>query len=297
MKHLLAFLLVTTMCLSAQADDYVTLTKTYVYTASPEESPGQAKQNALNRAKTEALRERFGSVVSGASASSLISKNNITKSKFVSLSSEGELNGEWIADIEEPKFSTELDGEKLVVTVTVKGKAREITNNPIDFKATSLRNKPYLDFERTDFSSGDTLYIHFTSPVDGYLTIYLLDDETAYCLLPYAKNKDGIYPIVHGKEYLLLSPDIQSQEEDFDNDSYCVLTTESKYKDLNLLYFIFSPHKFTKAGDTFRKTDDGTIYPRMLSWANFQKWIMHTRSRDKEMSVQTKYIVINPMKD
>ena len=180
------------------------------------------------------------------------------------------------------------------VTATVRGKAREITNNPIGFEAKILRNEPKLSLESTEFTAGNQFFIHFTSPVDGFLAIYLLDSETAYCLLPYADDKDGMYPIRHGKEYTFFSRKMYNEDENTDVIDEYAMTTEDNHQDLNQFYFIFSPQEFTKADDTFRKTDDGTIYPRMLSWANFQKWIMRTRSRDKKMSVQTKYVVINP---
>lgn len=295
MKHFLALTLLSLVSVSVLAQRDATVTATYVYHASRNESRQQAERNAVNCAKVEALRKEFGTVLSGASATSLISKNNITESKFVSIGGEGEVNGEWIADLEEPQIATTLEDAGFCVTATVKGKAREITNNPIGFEAKILRNEPDLKYESTEFTAGNRIFIHFTSPVDGFLTIYLLDGETAYCLLPYANDPDGTYPVVHGKEYTFFSRDKYDEDEsELDIDEYA-LTTEDKHQDLNQLYFIFSPQKFTKASDKFRKADDGTIYPRMLSWENFQKWIMHTRSKDREMSVQTKYIVISPM--
>ena len=164
----------------------------------------------------------------------------------------------------------------------------------IGFEAKILRNEPKVSFESSEFTAGNQFFIHFTSPVDGFLAIYLLDSETAYCLLPYADDKDGMYPIRHGKEYTFFSRKMYNEDENTDVIDEYAMTTEDNHQDLNQFYFIFSPQEFTKADDTFRKTDDGTIFPRMLSWANFQKWIMRTRSRDKKMSVQTKYVVINP---
>lgn len=296
MKHVFAsFLLSMMVFVSVWADGDKTVTYTYVYHASSNESPEQAKRNAVNNAKIEAMRKEFGSVLSGASATSLISKNNITSSKFVSLSSEGEVNGEWIADLEEPKISMALEEGGLCVTATVKGKAREITNNAIGFEAKILRNEPKLEFESTEFTAGNRFFIHFTTPVDGFLAIYLLDGETAYCLLPYAKDEDGMYPVKHGEEYTFFSRKKYNEDENKAFiEEYILTADEDNHQDLNQLYFIFSPQKFTKAGDVFRKTDDGTIFPRQLSWTNFQKWLMRTRRTDKEMSVQTKYIVVNP---
>jgi hypothetical protein len=256
----------------------------------------QAKRNAVNRAKVEALRENFGTVVSGASATSIISKNNITESRFVHLGSEGELNGEWLADIEEPKVVPSLEGGVIYLTATVKGKAREVVNNTIAFEAKILRNKPDVSFESSEFTAGNNIYVSFTSPVDGFLTIYLLDGETAYCLLPYAGNKEGIQNIVHGREYKFFSRKVYAEDENPDIIDEYTLTTEGNHQDLNQLYFIFSPQKFSKALDKFKTTSDGTLFPRMLSWEDFQKWILRARRADKEMCVQTKYITISPRK-
>ncbi len=271
-----------------------TVEYTYVYHPSHNESMEQAKRNAVNRAKVEALREEFGTVVSGASATSIISKNSITESKFVHLGSEGELNGEWLADIEEPKVKTSLEGGVIYFTATVKGKAREIVNNAIEFEAKILRNKPDASFESSEFTAGNNIYVSFTSPVDGFLTIYLLDGETAYCLLPYASNKEGVQSVKHGKEYYFFSRKVFSEDENPDEIDEYTLTTEGNHQDLNQLYFIFSPQKFSKALDKFKKSSDGTLFPRMLSWTDFQKWILKARRADKDMCVKTKYIVISP---
>jgi len=295
MKHVFAVILLFLASVPVLAEGDETLTHTYVYHATPNESLEQAKRNAVNYAKVEALRNRYGSVLSGASATSLISKNHITESKFVSIGDEGEVNGEWIADIDEPKITTTLEEAGFCVTATVKGKAREITNNPIGFEAKILRNSPELAFESTEFTAGNDVYVHFSSPVDGFLAIYLLDGETAYCLLPYKSDTDGMYPVEHGKEYTFFSRKKYHEGEDPATIDEYALTVEDKHQDLNQFYFIFSPHEFIKAEDKHYKTDDGTMHPRFLSWESFQKWIMHTRSKDRTVSVQTKYIVISPL--
>ena len=297
MKHIFAFLFMLMSFVSVWAQSDKTVGWTYVYHASTNESLEQAKRNAVSCAKVEALRKEFGSVLSGASATSLITKNNITKSKFVSIGGEGDVNGEWIADLEEPKTIVIMEEGGFCVTATVKGKAREITNNVIGFEAKILRNTPDLAYESEEFTAGNKFFVHFTSPVDGFLSIYLLDfdDETAYCLLPYVDDKDGMYPIEHGKDYYFFSREKYNEGESMRDIYEYKVATEDGQPDLNQFYFIFSPQKFTKAGDKIRKTDDGTIYPPELSWTNFQKWIMRTRSKDKEMSVQTKYIVSKPL--
>lgn len=271
-----------------------TIENTYIYYASPNETIEGAKRRAIARAKTEALRENFGTVISGASATSMITRNNLTDSKFVHLASEGELRGEWIADIEEPVVTTTLEGEFLVVKATVRGKAREISNNTINFKAKILRNKPEVELESSEFTAGNSIFVHFTSPVDGFLSIYLLDGENAYCLLPYSNSKSGVQPIIHNHEYTFFSRKIYAPGENPDEIDEYTLTTEGEHQDINQIYFIFSPHKFTKALDEFKHSPSGTLYPRTLSWRDFQKWILRARRDDMDMCVQTKYIVISP---
>lgn len=289
----MAFLL-SYAAMTIHAQDLKTVEKTYTYFAPPTESLEQAKRTAVSRAKVEALRDRFGSVVSGASASSLIKKNRITQSKFVSLSCEGEVNGEWIADIEEPKIKTSLTELGIKVEATVKGKVRELQSNRIEYSAKILRNTPDARYESEEFMAGDRVFLNFTSPVSGYLAVYLLDGETAYCLLPYANNKNGNFRVKHGEEYTLFCYDKYSDEENPDEIEQYILTTEGSLQDINQFYFIFSPREFTKALDKFGKTKDGDVLPRNLSWEDFQRWILRVRSNDKQMAVQIKNIVISP---
>ena len=81
-RFLTAFSLLMIMFVSVQAQSDDTVEYTYVYHASYNESRQQAEQNAVNCAKIEALRSKYGTVLSGASATSLITKNKITESKF-----------------------------------------------------------------------------------------------------------------------------------------------------------------------------------------------------------------------
>ena len=267
---------------------------TYRYHASPNESLEQAKRNAINRAKVEALREEFGTVISGASATSLITKNNITDSKFVTLSSEGEVNGEWIADLVEPKVEAVLEGNSFFVTATVKGRIQELANNPIAFEAKILRNVPEAKYESSEFKAGDDLFVSFMAPVDGYLAIYLLDGVNAYCLLPYANASGEAFPITHGEEYILFNrKKFSAGENPQDIDEYA-LTADDAQQELNQLYFIFSPNKFSKNVDRFKQREDGNILPRVQTWGAFQKWIIRTRKKDREMAVQTKFVVVSP---
>lgn len=273
-----------------------TVEATYTYVASQNESPEQAKERAINLAKIKALKDKFGTIVSDASASVEVQDGDKSYSKFVSMSSEGELNGEWVGDLAAPKVEMSLVDGKIVFTATVKGTAMEIASNKIDFVAKVLRNIPSIDNESSEFVAGNGLYVSFTSPVSGYLAIYLLDSDNAYCLLPYMRNQDGFFKVNAGTEYMLFSRNKHSADEDpAEIDEYTV-ESDGDATDFNQIYFIFSPNKFRKAVDKHRQLSDGTLFPRELTYEEFQKWIIRLRRVDKEVAVQVRNIQVMPIR-
>ena len=175
----------------------------------------------------------------------------------------------------------------LIVTCKVKGKAREIISAGIDFQARILRNGTGDKFESDQFRSGDDLYLSFTSPVSGYLAVYLVDaDGQAFCLLPYRNQIDGIYPIEANRRYLFFNTKSAPLQERPNVDEY-VMTCE-RSSEHNQIYVIFSPKPFAKASDT--NADDAL--PRQISQGNFQKWLVKCRKRDMDMDLRLIPIII-----
>jgi hypothetical protein len=279
----------------------VTVKATYTINTIPGESLDMAERRAINAAKAEALRQEFGNVISGASATAMIEKNGITKSSFVTLSSAGELNGEWIADLEPPKIVKQLTDDGMAITCTVRGKAQRIKSGSIDFKASLLRGKDRVEnaMESDEYYAGDMIFVRFVSPVEGYLAVYLLDGQTAACVLPYGGSSTGYFHVEANREYTLFSRKKYSPEENPGIIDEYYLTCDGEFGDLNQFYFIFSPNKFVKPVDRerLRDNDDDRQYPRFLPWDNFQKWLIKTRKRDSDMTVQQKNIVVKPKRD
>ena len=294
-RHLIILIILICFHTTAEAQKRRSVEATYTYVAAQHESLEEAKRNAVHYAKIEALRNEFGTLVSDASASTIVQKGNTTTEKFVSMSGEGELNGEWIGDREAPKVETTLDGGKIVVKATVKGYATEIGNNTIDYVAKVLRNQPSPEYESEEFVAGNDIYVSFSAPIDGYLAIYLLDSDNAYCLLPYRANKDGFFKVTHQQEYILFSQRNHAVGENPQEIDEYTVTSDKDLSDFNQIYFIFSPNMFRKPVD-FNKPveEDGLVYPRMMTWGNFQEWIIKARKRDKEMSVKVKNIEVKP---
>lgn len=259
----------------------------YTYHAPENVTLEAAKRTALERAKIQTIADEFGTVVSQSNTTFVTNQNGESNIDFFSLGG-SEVKGEWIETIGEPEYAISYEQGMLVVRVTVSGRIREIVRAQIDFKAEVLCNGTDLKFARTDFKSGDDLYLYFQSPVDGYLAVYLLDDvsQMVYCLLPYKSSSEGVAPIEHDKPYIFFSAKHAGENAHL-VDEYTM--TCSRPQEHNTLYVIFSPNEFAKANSN--NVDE--LLPQELSFEEFQKWLVKGRNRDKEMELKKKNIIIH----
>ena len=265
-----------------------TVEASYTYHAPENVTLEQSKQTALSRAQIQALADEFGTIVSQSNDTRIENKDGQSKVDFLSIGN-SEVKGEWIETIGEPRYDISYEGSMLVITVKVKGKAREIVSSGIDFQARILRNGTDDKFEGDDFKSGDDLYLSFQTPVSGYLAVYLTDAEgRAYCLLPYRNQTDGIYTVNANQRYLFFSNKEAPQNERLMVDEY-VMTCERE-SEYNQIYVIFSPKPFMKAVDreSLKEITDDAIagFPRELSSAEFRKWLAKARTHDQNMNVR-----------
>lgn len=288
MKKLFLLLSFISFVVSVHAQKLKTIEGEYTYHAPENVTLEQAKMTALDRAKIQALAEEFGTIVSQYNTTIVENQNEQSSIDFSSISG-SEVKGEWIETTGEPIYNIMYEGDMLVVSVKVKGKAREIKGAKIDFEARVLRNGIEDRFESDQFVSGDDLYVSFRSPVKGFLAIYLLDAERqAYCLLPYRGQQDGIYAISANNRYLFFNENVARQEEQEFVEEYVM--TCGKNLEKNNIYIIFSPNQFIKATDS----DKGETLPRELAYEAFQKWLTECRKHDEKLSVQMFPITIKP---
>lgn len=256
----------------------------YTYYAEANQSLNDAKHAALLSARLQALANEFGTIISQSNSQKESSVNGKEDSYFFSLS-EREVKGEWIEDIGEPTYDVSFVQEMLVVKCKICGRARQLSNDAVDFTATVLRNGTESKHADVCFRNGDDMFLLFRSPADGYIAVYLVDETpTAYCLLPYIKNSNGQQPVGHDKEYIFFSPGKAGKGEKVDE----FTLTCSNDMERNQIYVIFSPQPFTKALDS--QKDEGL--PRQLSYEDFSKWLGTCRKRDTRMGVKVMHIEI-----
>lgn len=282
-KSIIALLLITLPVFSQKIK---TVEGEYMYHAPENVTIEQAKRTAVERAKIQALADEFGTIVSQSSTTSIANINGQSSTNVLVLSG-SDVKGEWIEDLGEPKVQVNYEGDMLVVTAKVKGKAREILSAGVDFTSKILRNGKEDKFESDDFKNGDDLYLAFQTPAKGYLAVYLVDAENmAYCLLPYRNQTDGIYPVNANQRYLFFCPEEAPEGERALVDEYA-LTCE-RQMEYNYIYVIFSRNQFTKANDAAsnKQIDGYAGAPRELSYEDFQKWLGKCMKHDAEMNMK-----------
>jgi len=263
-----------------------TVEGTYIYHAPENVTLEEARRIALDRAKIQALADAFGTTVSQTNATQIQNRNGKSDIDFLSIGG-SEVKGEWIETIGEPVYDISYEQGMLVIQVSVKGKACEIVSAKIDIKAKILRNGTEDKFESDEFHDGDDLYLSFLSPVNGYLAVYLVDaEQTAYCLLPYRNQTDGIYKVEANRRYLFFNTQEAPLQERPYVDEYVMTCTRSS--EHNQIYVIFSPKPFAKAADNIT----AEMLPRQLGLDGFQRWQTRCRKHDKDMQTTMKNITI-----
>ena len=287
MKHRL-FIIVCLcfLCVGTFAQRTEKVYAEYIYHAPENISLEEAKRIALERAKIQAIADEFGTIVSQSNTTLVSNRNGESSSDFFSLGG-SEVKGEWIETIGKPEYEIDYEQGMLVVKAMVSGRIREIVSAQIDLKAEVLCNGTDLKFARSDFKSGDDLYLYFQSPVNGYLAVYLLDEvsQMVYCLLPYKSSSEAVTPIEKDKPYIFFSAK-HAGDKGYLVDEYTMTCTNPVER--NTIYVVFSPNEFAKANSN--NVDE--LLPQELSFEEFQKWLVKGRNRDKEMNVWKESIMI-----
>lgn len=257
----------------------------FTYYAEGNQSPDEAKRNALEYARINAIQKEFGTVITQSTMQEETALDGKENSFFSQLNA-SEVKGEWLEDDGEPEYELSFVQNMMIVKCKVCGKAREITNDAAEFTATILRNGTEGKFADTRFRENDDMYLHFKSPVDGFIAVYAVDESLdVSCLLPYQYDTDGQQQVKHNEEYIFFSINKAKEEADL-VDEYQLVCNEDVVR--NRIYVIFSPNSFTKAVD--EKVSD--TLPRQLKFDDFQKWLTARRKRDIQMGIKVMHIDI-----
>lgn len=262
-----------------------------VYVQNESDTYKGAINKAIERARTIALEEEFGTY---------IQQRNQTKTKngktdFVS-SGLSEVKGIWLGDTKAPEVTKSDDPNTgmPVFRAKVWGRAREIVGAGFDVTARLLRNHTDEMSEDADFVNGDKLYLSFRTPVSGYLAVYSLgEDDMAYRMLPYDKTSISSYPVEADRDYIFFSKEHKNPVELTTKEITRVKMTTKKPIEYNRIYIIFSTNEFIRPSDNDRVSEADITKLRSLPYDDFQKWLLANRDRDAKMILIPKDVTIS----
>ncbi len=197
------------------------------------------------------------------------------------------VRGEWVKTTEikfldekreaKGQFGKELE---IWITCNIKGKAKPATPKA-EIEYLTL-NCPETVCRTVEFITGESFYLQFKSPVDGYLCVFLSDDNTVYRLLPYSQMEETCQkavPVKRDFNYIFFYEGLKY----FDNeivDEY-ELYTYLKHE-FNYVYIVFAEAPYIKPILNSVKDDDdyneGYKIPASLSFADFEEWLSENRA-------------------
>lgn len=246
----------------------------------------ECERLVLEQARVDALAKKFGTIVSQDILQSDRVQGNREKNDFLSLSST-EVRGEWVADDGEPQYTYDRDADQnLIVTCVIRGKAKAIDNEAAQFNSQVLRNGTDSRNADINFRNGDAMFLDFQGSEDGYLAVFLEDEQrTVYQLLPYVSDQKTRVPVKKGNRYVFFSSRDGMKGEIVDE---LVLTADFN-TEYNRVYVLFSPSQFSSPVMTRNPGD----LPYMNA-EDFSKWLVRTRKNDPQMGVKAMNLIIEP---
>lgn len=249
----------------------------------------QARDFGIQKAKINAIENAFGSVIMEGNTMYTVNKQTGTKiesnTSFNSIS-DVYVSGEWIEDVEPPSTIQKVIGNETWIITTVYGRVRELKRIPITFQSKTLVC-PKIKCVTEQFKNNQDLYIHFKSPNNGYVTIYLdvPEETTTYRLLPYKSQRDiGSYEVKADKEYFLFYDSLKNNLID----EYTLTLSNGSENENNKLFIIFNPEKPIQKP----LLSDVATMPLSIPSEDFQRWLQTLRKYNADLQVDYKYLSI-----
>lgn len=264
----------------------------------PSSTFNQVAEKAIDEAKANAIENQFGIYVEEQTE-----QITLNEQSTFNVYGTTKVKGEWIETIGTPEISTIIQeedtrfGKQNVTYIKCKifGKVREIM--PKAILQYEILNAPNLQSRTKDFINGEQLYIYFKSPVDGYLSLFLEDDEGVYRLLPYMKMnpdyKNGV-PVLGDVEYTFFSPALNFYSKSIVDEMIMTLTKEKL--EYNYIYIVFSEDKYIKPSLKKSFKSKERIIPSSLSKWEFDRWLANNKVSSTSFQLIKKRISIKERK-
>jgi len=284
----LIFVFVLTLSLAAQQTKRSS--GTYQVRVEDNMTKEEARRKAEEQAKINAIENAFGQYVG--------QETNITvqdgRSSF-NIIGTTKVKGEWVRELSKT-FEEESRSEKTTfgtiqtqwITCKIRGVVKEATPKAnIEYRTL---NYPNPSSRTTTYASGEDFYLWFRSPVDGYLSVYLQDEDTVYRLLPYDDMASlSSLEVEADKEYLFFS----KNHNYFQNKIAPLELYTPKRIDMNTVHILFSEKYYPKPVlNNSVKQPDKSIVPKSLTRNQFDKWLADNKTSISDFLDAQVYIEI-----
>jgi hypothetical protein len=257
------------------------------------ETKDQAKKRAKEGAIINALERAFGSAVFQGNSMYIKNVNtgntSETTTGFNTIADvyvKGEVVEELEVDFNEIPFTKKKGREVetgIEIKCTVKIRAREYEEPEANFKIVTLNCTDTSRCITTAFREKAPFYAYFESPENGYMCVFLDDNETASILFPYVTHREKFfngYPVIGSKPYLLFS---NNKLHQFDKS---IITDELQWdtrENMEKLTVIFSPTPF-QLPDIAKQNSSNL--PENISSVEFNKWLINLRKKNKNIQIK-----------
>lgn len=237
----------------------------------------EARSKAEHLAMIDAIEKVFGTYVE--QQTDMFIEDGKTAYNIIGTT---KVKGEWVETIdvdfkEDMELENGIYGKQNIkyLTCEIKGKIRKsMPRANIEYV---VLNCPDKSCRTSDFFDGEQLYLHFKSPVDGYVSVYVDEGDITYRLLPYVNMPDnyqsGVF-VDADKEYLFFS-ERENRFHETAVDEIEMFTT--KTIEYNTIYVVFAEDEFVKPRLSSKQEVDRRILPKSLESTDFQDWLTGNR--------------------
>jgi hypothetical protein len=251
-------------------------------------SKEEAKEEAKQQAMINAIQSVFGAYVEKDADVDIMDG----KARF-KIIGHTLVRGDWLKTISE-KYNEEkrkIRGRsrkeyEVWISCRIEGKIREIDQPETALEFIPL-NCPDPVCRTYDFIDGESFYLSFRTPVDGFLSIYIADEsKTVFRLLPYQKMPEDYInsvPVEADIPYIFF---LNEQGHDyFTGFSYMmvdeIIMSTAQNQEYNDLFVIFSTSAFRKPLlEMGEEMENSFSLPKSLNLVEFEEWLADNRIHD-----------------
>lgn len=262
-----------------------------------DKTAAEIKAKVVERAKINALIATFGTNISQNNNYRISNTNGKSTSVF-NMFGESDLRGTWIRDIKQPRTESHIEEGRIIWEAWVKGEARKVSRAKVEFEWKLLANGIDDRYQVEELHDGDSFYVKFRSPVQGFLMLFWADDTgNVACMLP-EEGQDCCK--IDANNWMFF-------RNNNDNEQWIATMTKDNDVEYDQLYVVFSPNKIYPPTRTVNSDNEDlnryelggyTIeHVSGLTYNNFHQYLGKLLTRDTEVQIEKMIVKISNRKN